>query len=157
MYNKRTVPVSHASLFSALVLGTCFLSAGCRQDGGNGSFSLEGKKALWRPLWVWARMIGKTSWTGQATLEGQVHLIWICIGLSLLPRGFCQPWLSAEGRPGVLVGKKSVLWRAKFGGWPTWVQILAPSLSSSVDWSKFLHFFKVQFPNLWSGDNAAPS
>lgn len=97
-------------LFSLLWFwGLAFCLLVADRTGGNGSFSLEGKKALWRPLWVWARMIGKTSWTGQATLEGQVHLIWICIGLSLLPRGFCQPWLSAEGRPGVLVGKKSVL------------------------------------------------
>lgn len=136
MYNKRTVPVSHCSLFSALVgreRGTCFLSllAGDREEGtvalvGEAKSQCGGHCGLGSD-----DRKGKLDWQGhpRRASASNLDLRWA------LPVSLRLPWW------GVLAGRESVLRKAKFGGWQTWVEIPAPSLPASRHSSKSLQFW----------------
>lgn len=121
------------------------MSAGCRQEGGRGTLVCEAKRQ--EGLVAWAQMVGKTSRTGKAPWK----IRFIQFGFVLGSPCFSEVSAITVGvqREGRLVfWGQSVLFRAMFGGWQTWMQIPVPSLASSVGLSMSLHFFKPQFPNL---------
>ena len=114
------------ALFSQLRLGgkggLAFCLCWLEKGGGDSSFGWRGKEAVWRPPWVglkWQKR--QLDWQGHplraSASDLDLDLRWA------LPASLRLPWW------GVLAGRESVLWKAKFGGGQTWIQIPAPFTS----------------------------